>query len=195
MGRTAEVKRETNETKIYIKINLDGNGQNKISTGIGFFDHMLEQLSFHSDIDLEIKVQGDLQVDGHHTVEDVGITLGQAISEAMGNKKSINRYGSAFIPMDEALAFVSIDISGRPHLVFDAAFTSHSIGQFDTQLVKEFFRALTVKAGFTLHIKLEYGENDHHKIEAVFKAFARALREALKVDQTLQAVASTKGVL
>lgn len=195
MARLAEVTRSTNETKVYIKLDIDGSGQNRISTGIGFFDHMLEQLSFHSAIDMEIKAEGDLHVDGHHTVEDVGIALGQAISKALGDKKAIKRYGSAFVPMDESLAFVSLDVSGRPYLAFNAAFTSEMVGQLDTQLVQEFFRAAAVNAGITLHIKLEYGENDHHKIEAIFKAFARSLREALKEDETRQGVASTKGVL
>ena len=195
MGRTSEITRNTNETKILVKLDLDGNGQNNISTGIGLFDHMLQQLSFHSAVDMEIHAQGDLYVDGHHTIEDVGIALGKAIFKALGEKKAINRYGSAFVPMDEALAFVSLDISGRPYLVFDASFYSGNVGQLDTQLIKEFFRALAVHAGITLHIKLEYGENDHHKIEAIFKAFAKALHEALKIDQSLKGVASTKGVL
>ena len=195
MGRISEITRNTNETKILVKLDLDGNGQNNISTGIGFFDHMLQQLSFHSAIDMIINAQGDLHFDGHHTVEDVGIALGQAIFKALGEKKSVKRYGSTFIPMDEALAFVSLDISGRPYLVFDVSFSSDQVGQLDTQLIKEFFRALTFHAGITLHIKLEYGENDHHKIEAIFKAFAKALREALKIDQTIKGVASTKGVL
>lgn len=195
MARIAEITRNTNETKIYVRLDLDGTGTTRVSTGIGFFDHMLEQLGFHSGINLEIKADGDLQVDGHHTVEDVGITLGQSLFKAFGDKKSLSRFGSALVPMDEALASVSIDISGRPYLSFDAAFTSALVGGFDTQLVKEFFKALSFNAGITLHIKLEHGENEHHKIEAIFKAFARALREAIKQDKTIQGAASTKGVL
>lgn len=195
MKRTAELKRKTSETDVSIKIALEGEGKGNISTGIGFFDHMMNLLCLHSGVNLDISAQGDLHVDCHHTIEDVGIVLGQALAEALGDKKSIKRYGNAFIPMDEALAFVCIDISGRPFLKFDASFSSEAIGQFDTQAAEEFFRALAVNAGMTIHIKVEYGANDHHKIEAVFKAFARALKEAIQMDGTIKGVPSTKGTL
>ncbi|MGE5474592.1 MAG: imidazoleglycerol-phosphate dehydratase HisB [Ignavibacteriales bacterium] len=193
--RIAELKRETSETSVNVKIELEGEGKGNITTGIGFFDHMLNLLCMHSMINIDVSAKGDLDVDTHHTVEDIGIVLGQAISKALGDKKSIKRYGSVFVPMDESLAFVCIDISGRPFLKFDAEFSSELIGQFETQTLEEFFRALAVNAGMTLHIKVEYGINDHHKIEAVFKAFARAFKEAVKIDETIKGVPSTKGTL
>ena len=193
--RVANIERKTSETNVSVKIEIEGEGKGNISTGIGFLDHMLTLLCMHSTANIDVSAQGDLEVDSHHTIEDVGIVLGQAISKALGEKKSIKRYGHAFVPMDEALAFVCIDISGRPFLKFDASFSSEVIGQLDTQTVEEFFRALAVNAGMTIHIKVEYGANDHHKIEAVFKAFARAFKEAVQVDESIKGVPSTKGIL
>ncbi len=190
--RTGKITRTTRETDIAISLDLDG-GEAVISTGIGFFDHMLTALSVHSGIGMNISCKGDLEVDGHHTVEDVGISLGLALREALGDKKGIARYGSFFIPMDEALAFASLDISGRPFLVFDAELSQARCGEFDCCLALEFFRALAFNAGITLHIKLEYGSNAHHELEAIFKAVAHALKAACRIeyDGTL----STKGVL
>lgn len=195
MGRIAEIKRKTGETDITLSVNIDGNGKGEINTGIGFFDHMLNLFSRHGLFDLSVKANGDLYVDSHHTVEDVGIVLGQAVKEALGDKKSIKRYGTMFIPMDEALAMVSIDLSGRPFLVFDAEFTQDMVGNMDTELVEEFFRAVAFNAGMCLHIKVLYGSNNHHMIEAVFKAFGRALDEATKLDDRIEGVMSTKGSL
>ena len=192
--REAAVTRETRETKIEIRLNLDGAGQNRIQTGVGFFDHMLTALAVHGGLDLDVAVQGDLEVDCHHTVEDTGIVLGQALSQALGSKGGIARYGTAFIPMDEALGFASLDVSGRPYLVFDCDFSAPAIGAMDTQMVEEFFRALAFHAGITLHLRCDYGKNDHHKAEALFKAFAHALREAVRPLGTGAAL-STKGVL
>lgn len=191
--RTAELSRTTKETDIQIKIDLDGNGVNKIDTGIGFFDHMLTALSVHSGIDMNIKAVGDLDVDAHHTVEDTGIVLGKVFSQAVSDKVGINRYGSAYIPMDEALGFASLDISGRPYLVFNADFSDDQIGLFDTCLTEEFFRAFAFNAGITLHINLLYGRNDHHKCEAIFKAVAHALKDAVKIESGI--LLSTKGVI
>lgn len=191
--RTAELSRTTKETDIQIKIDLDGNGVNKIDTGIGFFDHMLTALSVHSGIDMNIKAVGDLDVDAHHTVEDTGIVLGKVFSQAVSDKVGINRYGSAYIPMDEALGFASLDISGRPYLVFNADFSDDQIGLFDTCLTEEFFRAFAFNAGITLHIDLLYGRNDHHKCEAIFKAVAHALKDAVKIESGI--LLSTKGVI
>lgn len=191
--RTAEINRKTGETDITVKINLDGTGKADISTGIGFFDHMLTALTVHSGFDITVKAVGDLNVDGHHTVEDTGIVLGQAFKEAIGDRKGIARYGSAYIPMDEALGFCCLDISNRPFLVFDADFSDDRVGGFDTCLTEEFFRAFAFNAGITLHIKEEYGKNDHHIIEAMFKAAAHALKEAAAVGGN--AILSTKGVL
>ncbi len=190
--RTAEITRKTKETDISVKINIDGNGEHKIATGIGFFDHMLTAFCVHGGFDLEIDCDGDLEVDGHHTVEDIGIVLGTAFKKALENGGNLTRYGSKFIPMDEALAFCSLDISGRPFLVFNSEFKNAMVGDFDTCLAVEFFRAFAFNAGITLHIKCEYGDNDHHKIEAIFKAVAHALKEAVvpKAD-----ILSTKGVL
>ncbi|MDR0853609.1 MAG: imidazoleglycerol-phosphate dehydratase HisB [Clostridiales Family XIII bacterium] len=191
--RTSNQKRRTNETDITLELNLDGTGKTEISTGVGFFDHMLTALGRHSGFDLSVNAKGDLDVDGHHTIEDVGIVLGQAFKEAIGDKVGITRYGTATIPMDEALAQASIDISGRAYLVFDADFSAGLIGALDTQMIAEFFRAFATNAEITLHINLLYGENDHHRAEAIFKAFAHALKKAAKVDG--DTLLSTKGTL
>jgi imidazoleglycerol-phosphate dehydratase len=179
--RTAEIDRETKETKIHVSLNLDGSGKTDIDTGIGFLDHMLELMAFHGRFDLSIKAKGDLDVDDHHTVEDCGIALGTAVKEALGDRVGIARYGSFTLPMDEALASVSLDISGRPYLVFNVKFTREQLGMLSTEMIEEFFRAFAVNSGITLHINLHYGENDHHKAEAVFKAFGHALAEAVKI--------------
>jgi imidazoleglycerol-phosphate dehydratase len=195
-SRTAEVNRQTAETQINVKINLDGTGVSKLSTGIGFFDHMLDQIARHGLIDLEIEAIGDLHIDGHHTVEDVGITLGQAISKAVGDKRGIRRYGHAYVPLDEALSRVVVDFSGRPGLEMHVPFTSGHIGEFDTQLTYEFFQGLVNHAFITLHIDNLKGVNAHHQAETVFKAFGRALRAALEWDpRALGQVPSTKGSL
>ena len=191
--RNAEINRKTKETDILVKLELDGSGKTDISTGIGFFDHMLTALAVHGGLDLTVKVQGDLNVDGHHSVEDTGIVLGKAFSQAIGDMKGIARYGTAFIPMDEALGFASLDISGRPYLVFDADFSDDRIGELDTCLVEEFFRAFAFNAGITLHLKCEYGKNDHHIAEALFKAAAHAVKAAKAVSGN--EILSTKGVL
>lgn len=190
--RNAEINRKTKETDITVKLDLDG-GSVDISTGIGFFDHMLTAFAVHGGMGLTVKAVGDLQVDGHHTVEDVGIVLGKAFREAIGDMKGIARYGTAFIPMDEALGFASIDISGRPFLVFNAEFLDDRIGEFDTCLAEEFFRAFAFNAGVTLHLKCEYGKNDHHIAEALFKAAAHAVKAAKAVSGS--EILSTKGVL
>ena len=194
--RVAEVSRNTAETKIRVRVNLDGTGQARLSTGIGFFDHMLDQIARHGLIDLDIEAEGDLHIDGHHTVEDVGITLGQAFHKAVGDKKGIRRYGHAYVPLDEALSRVVIDFSGRPGLVMDVPFKSGMIGAFDTQLTHEFFQGFVNHAFVTLHIDNLKGENAHHQAETVFKAFARALRFALERDpRALGTIPSTKGSL
>ncbi len=193
--REGLVERNTKETQIKIKINLDGKGDCNSHTGIGFFDHMLVLFTKHGLMDAEFDVKGDLEVDAHHTVEDTGISLGLAIRQALGDKKSIKRYGTAFVPMDESLVQVSLDLSDRPFLVFDATFSQQMVGQMDTQLVEEFFRAVAFNAGITLHIKLLHGTNCHHIIEAMFKAFGRALDEATKIDTRIVGVMSTKGTL
>lgn len=195
-ARTAEVSRNTAETQITVKINLDGTGQSKLSTGIGFFDHMLDQIARHGLIDLDIQAKGDLHIDGHHTVEDVGITLGQAFAQAVGDKKGIRRYGHAYVPLDEALSRVVVDFSGRPGLHMDVAFTSGMIGQLDTQLVFEFFQGFVNHAGVTLHIDNLKGVNAHHQCETIFKAFGRTLRAALELDpRAAGVIPSTKGSL
>lgn len=191
--RAAEIIRKTKETDINVFVDLDGKGKVDIDTGIGFFDHMLTAFGVHAGLDLMVKVKGDLCVDAHHTVEDAGIVIGQALYKALGDKKGIKRYGSAFIPMDEALGFCSMDISGRPFLVFDSDFYGEKMGEMDTQLVEEFFRALAFNSGITLHLKSEYGKNDHHICEALFKAFAHAFKDAVRVVGN--DVLSTKGVL
>ena len=195
MERKAALERKTAETNIQVSIQIDGRGNSTVTTGIGFFDHMLTLLAKHGLLDLNVMAEGDLVVDAHHTVEDVGIVLGQAIKQALGDKKSIKRYGTVFLPMDETLAMVSLDISGRPFLVFDAAFTTEKTGQMETQLFEEFFRALAFHAGITLHIKVLYGTNSHHMAEAIFKAFGRALDEAVQTDSRIEGVLSTKGSL
>lgn len=192
--RTSEITRKTKETDIKIKLNIDGSGTPVIDTGIGFFDHMLTALCVHGGFDMEISCKGDLNVDGHHSVEDVGIALGKAFGEALGDKSGITRYGSAFIPMDEALGFCALDISARPFLVFNAEFTNEKIGDYDSCLTEEFMRAFAFNAGITLHLKSEYGKNDHHITEALFKALAYALRTAVKENESGKAV-STKGTL
>lgn len=193
--RLGQVERNTLETQIKVKVALDGTGKTQINTGIGFFDHMLTLLGKHAFLDLEIEAQGDLAVDYHHTVEDVGIALGLALKEALGNKQGIKRYGTAFLPMDESLAMASLDISNRPYLVFDVAFTGELIGSFPTELIEEFWRAVAFQAGLTLHLKLLYGSNNHHIAEALFKALAKALGEAVSFDKRIKGVMSTKGLL
>ncbi len=191
--RTAQISRKTKETEIEIFVRLDGEGRVNIDTGIGFFDHMLTAFGVHSGIDLDVRCKGDLYVDAHHSVEDTGICLGKAFAEALGDKAGISRYGTAFVPMDESLCFCSLDISGRPFLVFSGDFSDDRVGEFDTCLTEEFFRAFAFNAGITLHINELYGKNDHHIIEAMFKACAHALKDAVKISGG--AVLSTKGVL
>lgn len=195
MARQAQITRTTSETDIEISLNLDGSGKASIDTGIGFFDHMLTSFAKHGLFDLEVKVKGDLFVDCHHTIEDTGIVLGEAIKQALGDKKSIKRYGSFMLPMDESLVMCAIDLSGRPYLVFDAKFNTERVGYFDTEMTKEFFYAISYSAGMNLHIKEMYGENSHHIIEAMFKAFARALSEAVTTDPRITGIMSTKGAL
>ncbi len=192
--REAQITRQTKETKVSVQLRLDDAGIAKIHTGIGFFDHMLTALSVHSGISMTIDVEGDLEVDGHHTVEDTGIVLGQALAQALGDKMGITRYGSSFIPMDEALSFCSLDISNRPFLVFRGEFSDSRIGEYDTTLTEEFFRAFATNAGITLHIMMCYGKNDHHKCEAAFKAVAHALRTAITPLEAGKSL-TTKGVL
>jgi imidazoleglycerol-phosphate dehydratase len=195
-SRQAEVVRNTAETKIAVRVNLDGTGAARLVTGIGFFDHMLDQIARHGLIDLDIEAKGDLHIDGHHTVEDVGITLGQAVHKAVGDKKGIRRYGHAYVPLDEALSRVVIDFSGRPGLVMNVPFKSGMIGTFDSQLAHEFFQGFANHAFVTLHIDNLRGENAHHQCETVFKAFARALRAALELDaRAAGTIPSTKGSL
>ena len=194
--RTASVQRDTKETQIHVRLNLDGSGESRLSTGIGFFDHMLDQVARHGLIDLDIEAKGDLHIDGHHTVEDVGITLGQAIAAAVGDKKGLRRYGHAYVPLDEALSRVVVDFSGRPGLHMRVAFTSGMIGTLDTQLVYEFFQGFVNHAGVSLHIDNLQGDNAHHQCETIFKAFARALRMALEIDpRSAGVIPSTKGAL
>jgi imidazoleglycerol-phosphate dehydratase len=194
--RQAEITRKTQETDISIRLRLDGRGTADITTGIGFFDHMLILLARHGRLDLAIRARGDLDTDDHHTAEDIGIALGQAIARALGDKRGICRYGQATIPMDEALATSALDVSGRPWLAFEAAFTSDRVGSFSTQMTEEFFRALAMNAGLTLHLSCICGRNDHHMIEAMFKAFARSLRAAVAIDpEAGDEIPSTKGVL
>lgn len=195
MQRTSKVIRTTKETDIKLELNLDGDGICAIDTGIGFFDHMLNSFVRHGFFDMNLKVTGDLHVDGHHTVEDTGIVLGQAIKEALADKIGIKRYGSTMLPMDETLVLCAIDLSGRPYLVFDAEFTCERVGTLDTELVKEFFYALSYSAGMNLHIKLIHGSNNHHIIEAMFKAFAKVLDEATTQDPRIKQVLSTKGLM
>ena len=194
--RIAEIRRDTNETQIRVRVNLDGSGRAQLATGIGFFDHMLDQIARHGLIDLEIEAKGDLHIDGHHTVEDVGITLGQAVAAAVGDNKGITRYGPSYVPLDEALSRVVVDFSGRPGLAMDVAFTSGMIGAFDTQLTYEFFQGFVNHAGVSLHIDNLKGHNAHHQCETIFKAFGRAIRMALTPDpRSPGVIPSTKGSL
>ncbi len=193
--RNAQIERTTNETAVKIFLELDGDGISNINTGIGFFDHMLNLFAAHGRFDLDVHCDGDLDVDGHHSVEDIGITLGAALKQALGDKRGINRYGTFYLPMDESLAFVSLDISGRPFLVCDLGALAPTVGAFDTQLVEEFLRAVAFNAGITLHVKVLYGVNSHHKIEAVFKALGHALRIAVENDPRMHDIPSTKGSL
>lgn len=195
MSRTSSISRVTKETNINITLDLDGSGVSKIDTGIGFFNHMLEGFSKHGFFDLETTVKGDLEVDGHHTVEDTGIVLGNAIKEAVGDKKGIKRYGYFVLPMDDALALCAVDLCGRPYLNFDVTFPNDMVGGLDTSLVKEFFYAVSYSAGMNIHIKMLSGENSHHMIEAIFKAFAKALDMAVSYDERISDVLSTKGAL
>ena len=193
--RTASIERNTFETKIKLSINLDAQEPVEIDTGVGFFDHMLTLFARHSRLSLVVKVDGDLHVDSHHTVEDVGIVLGQAIREALGDRAGINRYGTSFVPMDETLGMASLDLSGRSYLVFDASFDNPKLGTFDTELVEEFFQALAFNLQMNLHLKILHGKNSHHKAESLFKATGRALREAITINPDIKGVNSTKGML
>jgi imidazoleglycerol-phosphate dehydratase len=194
--RTASVKRTTKETSVEVVINLDGEGKSSVATGIGFLDHMLDLLARHSRIDIEVKARGDLHIDHHHTTEDVGIALGQAVKQALGDMRGITRYADVHMPMDEALTRVAIDISGRPFLVFNVAFVRDKVGPFDTELVQEWFQAFAINAGVTLHVTTLYGGNDHHIAESCFKGLARSLRAAVAIDQrAAHEVPSTKGTL
>ena len=193
--RSAVMKRKTKETEITLEFTLDGTGKSQIETGIGFFDHMLDSFCRHGFFDMKLSVKGDLDVDSHHTVEDTGIVLGQAIKSALGDKQGISRYGSFLLPMDETLVLCAIDLSGRPYLVFDEEYTVDRIGSMDTELVKEFFYAISYSAGMNLHIRKISGVNNHHIIEATFKAFAKALDAACRVDERVQGVLSTKGTM
>ncbi len=195
MSGMAEVKRKTKETDIALSLQLYGTGKSRIETGIGFFDHMLEGFARHGFFDITCKVEGDLIVDGHHTIEDTGIVLGEAIKIAIGDKTGIKRFGSFILPMDDALALCAVDLSGRPYLSFDCEFESERVGYLDTQLVREFFYAVSYSAGMNLHLKMLSGHNDHHKIEAMFKAFAKALDMAVSKDERIKEVLSTKGTL
>ena len=193
--RKAEIKRKTNETDIILGLNLDGTGKYDVNTGIGFFDLMLEGFARHGIFDLKVNCKGDLNVDTHHSAEDVGIVLGEAIKEAVRDKKGIKRYGYFILPMDEALCVCAIDLSGRPYFVFDAQFTADKIGELDSQMIREFFYAVSYSAGMNLHIRMLSGSNDHHIAEAMFKAFAKSLREAVSFDERIEDVLSTKGSL
>ena len=195
MARTADYVRKTKETDISLHLNLDGIGSSSINTGIGFFDHMLDGFARHGLFDLKVNVAGDLAVDCHHTIEDTGIVLGNAIKEAVGDKKGIRRYGSCILPMDETLVLCAVDLSGRPYLVFDGEFTTDRVGYMDTEMVKEFFYAISYTAGMNLHIRVLSGGNNHHMIEAMFKAFAKALDQATVIDPRITDILSTKGSL
>jgi imidazoleglycerol-phosphate dehydratase len=195
MARKAKIYRKTTETEISLELSLEGSGKGELSTSIPFLDHMLNLFARHGFFNLRLKSKGDTAIDYHHLIEDVGICLGQAVKEALGDKKGINRYGSALVPMDESLCSVSIDVSGRPYLVFNADFGSRKIKDFDPILFLEFFKSFTDHSGITLHINLNYGKNNHHKIEAIFKAFARALAQAVSLNKQVKGVPSTKGAL
>jgi imidazoleglycerol-phosphate dehydratase len=195
-GRKASVERKTKETEIAVSVDLDGSGKSEIATGIGFLDHMLEQLSRHSLIDLTVKAKGDLHIDFHHTTEDTGIAIGEAVSKALGERRGINRYGDAMIPMDETLTRVALDASNRPYLIWKVSFTKPKLGEMDTELFKEWFQAFAQSAGLTLHVENIYGENNHHIVESCYKGLARALRVAVEIDpRKSDAIPSTKGVL
>jgi imidazoleglycerol-phosphate dehydratase len=194
-SRIAEIHRQTRETKVNVALDLDGSGESSIHTGVGFFDHMLDLLSRHSLIDLKVEAEGDLEVDSHHTVEDVGIVIGQCLEKSLGDKRGISRYGWAIVPMDESLAQVALDLSGRPAFVFNVKFQGESIGAFPVELVEEFFKALATTVKMNLHITVPYGGNNHHIAEAIFKATARALRMAATIDPRSNAIPSTKGTL
>ena len=194
-SRSTIIHRKAKETEIELEFNLDGSGTSQIDTGIGFFDHMLENFCRHGFFDMKLTVKGDLHVDSHHTVEDTGIAIGQAIKASLGNKEGIIRYGSFLLPMDETLVLCAVDLSGRPYLVFDEEFTVDKVGDFDTELVKEFFWAVTYNGGMNLHIKKISGENNHHIIEATFKAFAKALHSGSRIDDRIKGVLSTKGTI
>ena len=193
--RSASISRDTSETSITIELDIDGEGKYDIDTGIGFFDHMLTMIAKHGMVDLKVKAKGDLYVDFHHTVEDIGIVMGQCIKKALLSKDKIKRYGTFFIPMDECLEMVSIDLSGRPFLVFEADLKSQKVGEMDTELIEEFFRALAFNSDMTLHVKSLYGKNTHHVIEGMFKAFGHAFKEAYTIDSEIKGVLSTKGVI
>jgi imidazoleglycerol-phosphate dehydratase len=193
--RKATVERNTNETRIKVDLNLDGSGIFEIQTGVGFFDHMLTQIGCHGRLDLKLAATGDLEVDSHHTIEDVGLAFGEAIKKALGERRGIWRYGDAIIPMDEALALVAVDLGGRPYLGFKASLGKGKLGDFDLEMVQEFFRAVSVQAGMNIHIRLLEGDNLHHCVEAIFKAFGRALAAAVKIDERAGEIPSTKGVI
>ncbi|MFO1444540.1 imidazoleglycerol-phosphate dehydratase HisB [Bacillus sp. Bva_UNVM-123] len=193
--RVSETTRKTNETDIYLSMNLDGQGESQLATGVPFLTHMLDLFTKHGQFDLTVNAKGDIEIDDHHTTEDIGICLGQVIKEALGNKEGINRYGNAFVPMDEALAQVVIDLSNRPHLEMRAEFPSKKVGTFDTELVREFLWKLALEARMNLHVIVHYGHNTHHMIEAIFKALGRSLKEATTVDPQMKGVPSTKGLL
>ena len=193
--RVAKIERITKETKIKLELNLDGSGKTEIKTGIGFLDHMLNLWAFHGLFDLKIKCSGDLEIDAHHTTEDIALTLGSALAEAVGEKKGISRYGHAYVPMDEALIRAALDLSGRSEFVFSGEFSQQTIGQLDTQMITHFFRSLAMSSGMTLHMVILYGINDHHKCEGLFKALGRALRVAVELDPRRTEVVSTKGTL
>ena len=194
-SRTASIERKTRETVVRVKLNLDGEGTSETNTGIGFLNHMLDQLAFHGLMDLTVSCEGDLHIDSHHTTEDIGIALGQALKEALGEKKGIRRYGHAYIPMDEALLRAVLDCSGRPDFVFNGEFGRYNLGELDTQMIPHFFKSLAFNCGLTLHLSILYGSNDHHKCEELFKAFARALSDAVTLDPRRMGVSSTKGTL
>lgn len=193
MKRISQINRKTNETNTILDIDLDGEGISNIQTNIGFFNHMIDLLAFHSNININLNADGDIDVCDHHLIEDVGIALGKCMNEALGERRGIKRYGTFFLPMDEALVMVSVDISGRSYLHFEGEFKRENIGDFSTEMVKEFFRSVAFNAGITLHIRVLYGENDHHKIEGIFKAFGRALKEAITIEGN--SIPSSKGVL
>ena len=195
LSRSAHIERKTKETSVLVRLNLDGEGKSKIKTDIGFLDHMLDQMAFHGLLDLEVECEGDLHIDGHHSIEDIGIAIGQALKEALGEKTGIRRYGHAYIPMDESLLRAVLDFSGRPEFVFKGQFGRYNLGTLDTQMVPHFFKSLAFNCGLTLHLSILDGTNDHHKCEGLFKAFAKALSDAIAIDPRRMGVSSTKGIL